>query len=241
MTVEILDWPENLSSVTARSFRLVSRSLQSTSLLSSEVRTAGPTAQRFVAALSFPPRNQVEWRQADGLLTSLRGMSGFLRLGDPAKSEPLFNSLVAETTETWDDATTWDDGAGWASGKLPAFVAAKAAASRGERSMVLQSLPVSTTAVLRPGDLFEVRPNGVPAQHGHMYLVTRQANTDANGETRVTFEPGLRTGVAPGDMIVLTEPKSVFRLIDDEQGEIEVDNTYIGHMGLSLVEVLPAN
>lgn len=239
MTVEILDWPANLSSVTARTFRLTSRNLQSTSLLTREVTPAGPTVQRFVAALSFPPRDQAEWRQADGLLTSLRGMSGLLRLGDPAKKEPLFNSTVTETAETWDDLTTWDDGAGWSSGKLPAFVAAKDAASRGERSVVLQSLPVSTIAVLRPGDLFEIRTNGIPAEHGHLYLVTRQANTDTNGETRVTFEPGLRTGVAPGDMVVLTEPKTVFRLIDDEQGEIEVDNTFIGQMGLSLIEVLP--
>lgn len=239
MTDPILDWPEDLSEVVTRSFRLVSRNLSSTALITGEILPAGPTDQRFLVELESPARGEAGWRKASGLIASLRGTGGLVRAFDPARRAPYYNKIVTQTTETWDDSTSFDDGAGWVSGPLPAFVAVAEPAARSARSVVMGAFPASTSAVLRPGDLFEVRPSGVPAAHAHLYEVVRQANSDASGESRVYFEPGLRTGVAAGDMVVLTDPRSVFRLAGDDQGNISVGNTFIGSFGLSLIEVLP--
>ncbi len=239
MTIDILEWPENLQGVQSRNFQLVATNIRSRALLTKDVTPAGPTDQRFVTSLSFPARDEEGWREADGLIASLRGSSGKMRLGDPFRCHPYFNHKVMQTTEQWDDSATWDDGTGWASGFLPEFVAVKTAAVRGDRSLVVQGLPASTSPVLYVGDHFEIQPNGIPADHAHLYIVTRRAASDANGDSRVYFEPGLRTGIAPGDKVVLTNPKTVFNLADDEQGAMEVDNQLYGRMGLSLVEVLP--
>lgn len=239
MTDRIIDWPADLVNVQSRGFRLVSRNLQSSALITGEVTPSGPVVQRWIARLSYPAKREADWRRISGLLAGLRGTQGFLRIGDPMRRMPYHDRTVARTTEAWDDSTSFDDDTGWVSGPLPQFVAAAAAAARSARSILLSGLPASTAGVLGYGDLFEIRPSGVPAAHGHLYEVTGTANSDSSGESRVYFEPGLRTGVAAGDMVVLTEPRSVFRLADEDQGEMEVDNALFGRIGLSLIEVLP--
>jgi hypothetical protein len=239
MTDRVLDWPDDLAKLQTRVFHLISQNLRSAALLTGELLTAGPTSQRWVAELEFPPRAAAEWRRVDGLLAQLRGTSGFVRMGDYARQGPAYNETVAKTTEPWSDATTWDDGSGWQSGPLPASVAAFENAARGARSILTGGFPVSITKALAPGDLFEIRPSGNPATFGHLYIITGYANTDANGQTRIEFEPGLRTGVAVGDQVVLDDPKTVFRLQGDDQGGTSVDSMLIGRLGISLVEVLP--
>lgn len=95
------------------------------------------------------------------------------------------------------------------------------------------------SAILNMGDLFEARPGGIAAEHGHLYEVNREADTNSTGKTRLYFEPGLRKKIAAGDMIVLRYPTSVFRLASDQEGLISRGLANLGDMGLSLTEVLP--
>jgi len=246
----ILTLQDTRLEVRERSFRLRPHNLTSRGLFSQAISPYGPVDQRWVAELTYPPQEEADWRYWDGFLAGRDGMTGKLRAYDPARRQPRYNSVVTTTTENWDDATTWDDGTGWESGTLPPYVSAGEAAQRGETDLLLQfpgpsndSPPVSgyesLSAVLRSGDLFEIRPNGVPADYGHLYVVTGTGNTDASGQTRVTFRPGLRAGVATGDMVVLTDPMTVFRLASDDVGDMTVDTAQHAALGLSLIEVLP--
>lgn len=225
--------------VEARSFQLMALNLSSASLFSGELVSHGPLVQRWQAKLSFPTQKEADWREWDAIIADLGGTAGTLRAFDPARRQPYFNRIATPTVETWDDATTFSDSTAWESGLLPPSCAVDQAAYRGATDLVLRGLPASLAAALRGGDLFELRPNGLPAVHGHLYLITRTANTDATGRTRVVFRPPLRAGVADGDMVVLRDPRSVFRLGSDDQGEIQVTGRHLGRFGLTLIETLP--
>src|SRR5262249_25574971 len=121
----------------------------------------------------------------------------------------------------------------------PPYVVADQAAPQDDVSLVLSGLPASTDQVLRVGDLFEHRPNGVPSTAGRLYEVIDHCKSNAAGKTRVYFEPALRAPVSAGDMIVLAYPSTVFRLIDDNQGAItRTAPGNLASVGLSLMEVL---
>lgn len=238
---DVIWLPDDLIKVTESSFRLVPGSLFSTALFTGEVSPYGPVVARFRADLEFAPMVEERWREWEGLIADFEGLSGRIRTYDPVRREPYYNQIVTTTTENWDDDTTWDDGTGWESGKLPSSVALDAAANRGDKDIQL-AFPSgfeSLSAVLRRGDLLEIRPNGVPVNHGHLYVVRRTANTDASGKTGVQIAPGLRTAAAAGDQVVLEDATTVFRLESDEEGAIQVDTALHGRLGLSLVEVLP--
>lgn len=223
----------------SRSFRLVTFNLGSMGLLSRDLLTSGPIDQRWVAQLTSGNQKQTEWRLFDGLIAACRGTVGRVRCFDPGRTFPYLDLTSAKTTVTFDDATTFSDGTGWLDGKLPPFVAVDRNASGGARSLVARGFPASTAGVLRWGDLFELRPSGVPADHGHLYIVKGVSNSDADGMTRVSFEPGLRRGIAAGDMIVLQKPSTVFRLASENEGEMTVSAPNTGRFGLSLIEILP--
>jgi hypothetical protein len=249
-TVNVETWPSD-AGVAQRSFQLKSYNLRSIGYLSREVRSSGPVAQRFEVKLTLPPMGVIareaegnasakaSWRKVDGFLARLRGTSGFVRLRDHARPAPYYNIVNIQGVANWDDDATWDDGAQWVGGHLPPYVVIDALARRGDNSVVMRGLPTSTEAALNPGDLFEIRPNGVPAEHGMLHLVTRQANSNSDGKSRVYFEPGIRLGVRSGDMVVLRQPTSVFSLASDEDGMIDVDQALNGTLGLTLIEVLP--
>lgn len=225
--------------MTAGRFYLRSFSLQSVASFTGEVSPYGPTAQRFFCEFTLPAKSEADSRTLSGIISRARGISGLFRIYDTARKEPGYNAAITTTTETWDDGTGFSDNTLWESGPLPNYVAVNTAAVRGDNSILMEGFPVNLTKALRLGDLFEIRPNGQPTTFGHLYEVVVDANTDASGQTRVYFEPGLRAGVAAGDQIVLKNPTSVFRLVSDEQGVIDRDRTLIGRLGLSFMEVLP--
>jgi len=248
--VTIITWPAD-AHVAQRSFQLKSRNFRSGGYLSGDMRSSGPVSQRFEAKITLPTMDHVaqvnadparanaSWRIVSGILSGIRGTSGFIRMGDRARRGPYFNLVNAPVGASWDDLSTWDNGALWEGGYLPSYVHVDVLAARGDNSVVLAGLPVSTAAVLNPGDLFEVRRNGVPADHGMLHEVTRVASSNADGKSRVYFEPGLRVAVGAGDMVVLKDATTVFRLASDDEGVIDVNVALHGALGLSLVEVLP--
>lgn len=199
--------------------------------------------QRFDASLSMPPMVSEQWRDLDGLIVAARGADGKIRLWDHRRKEPYYNSIVAATGATWDGGALWAGGESWLSGKLPPVVTVSETAGRGVNNILLRGFPASLSGVLRRGDLFEMQPNGIPADHAHLYEVTRWANSNAEGYTRVYFEPGLRKGLRDGDACVIggsaIYPSSVFRLSSDEQGSIDVNEAGHGALSLSFTEVLP--
>jgi hypothetical protein len=233
----ILIWPSVHRGVVSSGFDLMTMNLHSVAPLTGDIVPGGTVDQRFVTTLEFPPKQALAGREQVGLLARLRGMRGRIRLGDSHRRIPAYNLRVLATEQGFSDGTFWSDATGWLEGFLPPFVSVSESARRGDRSMVIGGLPVSTAHVFAPGDLFEVRPNGQFCSHAHCYLVTHYSNSDENGETRVEFEPGLRAGVKPGDQVVLRDPTSVFQLISDGEGRSTRDAAHHWRMGMSLVEV----
>ena len=232
----IIELPR-LFAVESRSFRLRPFSLSSQGILDGE-RNAHLVQQRWVANLTFTTQEERDWRHMEGLVASLGGISGKLRARDPANLEPYYNIDLAKQIAMWDDGATWSGGAGWLEGHLPPHVAVNVKAHRGAAYMIMSGFPASLSQVLRYGDKFEVRPDGEPATTGHLYQVTAVCNSDADGLCGVSFRPGLRETVIPGDQIVLKEPTSVFHLATDDEGEIPVSAPIIGRASLRLVEAL---
>lgn len=238
----ILTWPFD-SLPEMRSFRLRPFNISAIAGQSQEIVPGGLIVQRYEPKMVMPDLSEERWREHDGIFADLAGIGGKIRLWDPARTEPYYNQTVTPTVTTWDDDALWSGGAGWAAGHLPPFVTVGETASRGATNLLIKGFPASLSGVLRRGDLFEIRPNGIPADHGHLYTVTRWANSNASGESRVYFKRGLLKGVRPGDQICIggggEKPMSVFRLASDDEGDIEVRETMIGSFGVSFTEVLP--
>lgn len=221
----------------------MARNLSSIASQSQEYIPGGLIVQKFETGIVMPPMESDQWRDLDGLVAALRGADGKIRLWDSKRKEPAFNRTATITTQTWDDSTLWSDGTGWSSGALPPFVNVGESAARGTNNLLLNGFPPSVSGVLRRGDLMEIRPNGVPAEHAHLYMVTQWSNSNSDGAVRVYFEPGIRKGVRPGDLAVIggggDKPMSVFRLASDDQGEMEVNEAGHGSLGLRFSEALP--
>ena len=245
MQPTIYEWPRCWRGVTESQFYLAPSNLQSISPYTGQATPYGPQTQIWTAKLTSPTmspgdRRGMPWRQVQGFVTRLRGIGGMLRIVDYHRQRPAYDQLRASPSEVpWSDDTLFTDGHGWSVGYLPPTVAADAMAREGANSIVVRGLPASLRSALDAGDLSEVRPGGVHAAHGHLYEVMVRADTDAAGRTRLYFEPGLRKQVAAGDMIVLREPTSVFRLATDQEGIVQRSIASFGDMGMSLTEVLP--
>ncbi len=238
----ILIWPHD-SIPEMGSFRLRPFNISSVMSETQEVIPGGLKAQRFEAKLTMPNMDEERWREHSGLFSDLAGIGGKIRLWHHARTEPYYNQTVTPTVTTWDGGATWDGGSGWAAGHLPPIVSVGETRSRGFDNLLFKGFPASLSGVLRRGDLFEIRPSGIPAPYGMLYEVVGWVNSNSSGECRVRFRPGLRKGVRTGDMIVIggggEKPMSVFNLAGDEEGLIDVSGPMVGTFGVTLREVLP--
>ncbi len=234
----IIDWPRAWWGVASVQFYLSPRSQKSSSPWTQRQNIYGPHVQFWMAKLPFAPKDDAVLAPREALLESLGGQAGLLRMGNPARKTPLYNNDVTAGSEQFSDGTYFSDGTGWQSGLLSPTIYCVDSAARGETSVIVGGLPASTSRVLRRGDLVEFQRGGIADETPSLHRITRDAPTDASGETRIEFIPPLRKGLAAGDAVVLDYPTSVFRLVDDDQGIASRDQALIGTFGMSLVEAL---
>jgi len=235
----IVEIPAEMIRVSDRSFRLLPMSISSQGMFDGEISVHGPIRKRWIAKATWVPQGESAWREWDGLLASLDGMVGRVRIYDPMRRNLRYNDLVAESTSTFDDGATFDDGSLWSNGAMPPRCVIGENASRGATDLLFTNLPASIAAGFGRGDVFEIQQNGIPQEYSQFHIITRRANTNAAGETRVSFSPGLRANVKSGDTIVTKDARCLMRLASDDEGEINVDAAHHGRFGLSLSEILP--
>ncbi len=235
----VYSWPDSLRGVVESRFYLRTANLSSTSPYTGQRSAYGPTAQLWVAELTFPTMQKNHWRSLSGFVSRLDGISGLLRMPDAFRLKPMFNEENEATISGFSDDTLFSDGTGFAEGLVPAFCSVAEAATVGADSIVLQGLPVSTSNILRSGDLIEALPNGQQTAFGNLYEVVRQANSDEDGKARVDIRPRLRQSFAVGDQIKTINATSVFRLASDQEGIMSRTMPDHGRLGLTLVEKLP--
>ncbi|WP_315833892.1 hypothetical protein [Bradyrhizobium prioriisuperbiae] len=178
------------------------------------------------------------WQKVSAFFSRLGGQAGLLRIGHSIRLRPQYSRAANKTTEFFSDGTGFTDGTGFVSGLLPPQVFMAASARRGDKSVTIGGLPVSLTAVLRPGDLLEFRPNGIADGVPRLHEVVVTGNTDSSGRTGVEIRPPLRAGLAAGDMVALDFPTSVFHLVDDTQADVEMTVPNHGTFGFQLIEAI---
>lgn len=78
-------------------------------------------------------------------------------------------------------------------------------------TLVTDGWTPSQTGIMKAGDYIQIG-TGVDAQ---LYMVTADANSDGSGNANLSIEPSLRTSPANNAAIIVTEPKGLFRLVDN--------------------------
>lgn len=234
----IIEWPRAWWGVVTAEFQLMPKSQRSASPWRMNQNVYGPHVQWWQCTLQFPMLNDADLARREGLIESLGGSAGLLRMGHPFRKTPMFNDDVESSPEPWSDGSYFDDGTGWLSGRLSPTIHVAAAASARTTSVIVGGLPVSTSRVLRRGDLVEFRRNGIWDETPSLHRVIRDAATNSDGEVRIEFTPPLRAPLAFGDQVVLDYPMTVFRLSDDGDGGAQRNAAWIGNHSLNLVEAL---
>lgn len=238
---DIFDWPEDLCAGVETRFYLRSFSISSTQFLSRTRSVYGPVSQLWGCDITVPMRESRDWQRASAFISHASGISGLIRMWDPKRPRPWRNRKPQHTpvVTRWSDGTLWQDGTGWDEAPVGQTATVMESAERGATTLLIGGLSPLMQPAMVTGDLLEIQPDAAPATHGHLYEVWKDSNTDASGMMRVFINPGLRQGVRYGDQIVLDRPKSLFRLVDDDQGIVEHRGGQTADIGFSLVEVLP--
>ncbi len=83
------------------------------------------------------------------------------------------------------------------------------------------------TVVLKRGDYFEI--------NNELKMVTSDVVSSSTGQATFEFTPWLRTAAQTGDAITTLNPKGMFMLTDDSQGEIDFDPGF-GSVSFEVVE-----
>ncbi len=83
------------------------------------------------------------------------------------------------------------------------------------------------TIVLKRGDYFEI--------NNELKMVTSDVVSSSTGQATISFTPWLRTAANTGDTITTLNPKGIFMLTDDSQGEIDFDPGF-GSLSIDVVE-----
>jgi hypothetical protein len=232
----ILTWPEEWYRFIGGSFSLKTFSLSSRAVFTPRRNTS---LMYQVWQADFQSRVEEDWQGRDAFFARLDGEDGLIRIGDPLRWAPKLNRESTPTSEPWSDDTLWTDGTGWLSDLIPPTAMVAATASRGASFIHIKGLPESLANALAPGDLFELRPNGVPTETANLYQVVVGGATDENGEIGIEIRPRLRQGFAVNDMVVFESPTTVMRLTDADQGTMERMLEGFARFGFSAVEHLP--
>ncbi|MGJ5032361.1 hypothetical protein ACQR1I_36370 [Bradyrhizobium sp. HKCCYLS2038] len=198
----------------------------------------GPHTQLWTTDISFRPMYDPLQQDVDAWVSRLRGRANVARIGHALRQRPWYDRASKATSATFSDGTRFTDGSGFDSGLLPPEVYIAVAAAKGTRYLTLGGFPVSTANVMRAGDLLQIKPNGVPGAIPHLYKVMYGGSSNASGMIGLEIEPMLRTSIAVGDTVGLRNPTTLFRLVDDTQGDVETSGGGIGSLGLSFVEAL---
>lgn len=239
--------PQTWRGVVESRFHLSAAAIDNPSPWTGQRTPYGPFVQVWMADLNFPVSPEMpqergdgtmrpSWRQWQGFVTRLRGTSGKIRLVDPLRTRPSYDLRVEPTLANFSDGSQFSDGTQWITGALPPFVTVDAVAAVDSDTMVLRGLRAGIEQILDAGDVFEVRPNGIPASFACFHEITHCTRTTAAGKARIYFQPGLRQGCSAGDMVVLRNPTCVMRLADKDQGIVSRDLNRHGRLGLSLIE-----
>lgn len=237
--VQQLEWPQEWYKFVSSEFGLRTAALASTGPLSPRRNTRLVYQIWTVQATLKPERGPTKWAPREAFFARLDGEVGVFRMLDSLRCQPAYNRARNLVGEPWSDTTPWSDGTYWTNaGYVPPGAQLSEAALAGDVHIVITGLPVNgNEQVLQPGDMLELRPDGIATATSNLYQVVRGSPTDAAGKAGVEIRPRLRQSFAAGDMVVLHHAQGVFMLTDAEQGRVYRDAN-MGNMGFAAQEYL---
>lgn len=235
MTVEFT-WPTTVRPSSCK-FTITTQSIVSNSPLRKSRRVFGTIVDQWTVELTFERLPPEVWMPLSGLLSTLDGPAGILRMWEPARYLPygMAAGLNMETAPAlgigapFSDGTYFTDGTGWLD--VSSYAAVRDAQPIGSKFVTLTGLVASQATSLIAGDLMEIQ--------GYLYQVARTVASDAAGETLCEIRPRLRTALLPGDPVKFDFPSSPFQLTSDDQTGADMSAPMFGSLGLKLFEVLP--
>lgn len=239
MTTPVYDFPQDWYQFASATFRLQARSLVAARVYLPGKNVKGPYAHAWVANFTLSSQVDPVRQQMAAFFSRLGGQAGLLRIADPSRLRPWYDrSIINAQESTWTDGSKWSDGSFWTSSFLPPNVYVAQAASKGDNTIVLGGFPDSTAGVLTRGDLLQVCPNGIPGSCPNLYETMVGGASNGSGQIGVEVRPALRMNLAVGDLVSLRYPSTVFRMVDDDQGVLEVTPPVVGNGGFQLIEAL---
>lgn len=238
MTAVVYEFPREWYAFSKVSYRPVSRSQTAARPWIGGKSVYGPHAQFWAGEFVMTQQEDPELQKIAAFFARLDGQAGLLRISDVSRLKPWHDRNLAAGAEAFSDSTLFTDGTGFEDGHLPPDLYVVEAARRGDNFVVLGGLPASTAACFIGGDRFQIKPNGIAGSIPHLYEMMVGGASDADGRIGVEIRPRLRTDIAAGDQVSLRYPSTVFRLIDDNQGAMEITPGMVGNIGFSLIEAL---
>lgn len=189
--------------------------------------------ERWMVEMEFVPiLTRADARQLRSFLSKLDGRSGCVALSDPAFHVPS-GSLGTGALFSFSDSTNFTDGTQWEDATMTARVYSNALP--GDDSIVLDQLPASLAAALKPGDQFQV--GSVYDRVSQLFEVQGAVATDSTGRVRVPVRPRVRETIIANTPVGFSRPKGRFRLTSDEMTGVEI-NPETSNLAVVFVEAL---
>lgn len=198
------------------------------SLLGVERIISSPSA-RWRCTMTFriwgtqvDPARLLTWRAISG---ALYGRAGLLNIGpfDRMTPELLAGAPSRSVATTFFDAATFSDGSTFAQaagiGKISAY------AAQGARAITLTYLGLASP---QAGQYFGIG--------GASLYLADTSTLNADGTITLTFSPGLRANVSPGQDLDFERPLATMRLMADDGGRAKIAIGGVADTTLDLVE-----
>lgn len=234
--MHLLEWPREWYRFIDSQFNLTTMTLGTRAIFTPR-RNTRLSYQIFTMQATYAAeRGPSKWQGKEAFFARLDGEVGVFRIGDMLRCQPKYNREHKVADEPWSDSTLWTDGTGWiGAGLVPPSAQVRDAAALGDKEIVIEGLPANIAGLLAPGDLFEIRPNGIATTTSNLYEIVRANSTDADGAAGVEIRPRLRQGFAAGDMVVFHDARGSFMLTDSDQGTVSRDANF-GSFGFAARE-----
>lgn len=113
-------------------------------------------------------------------------------------------------------------------GGLSTTVNVKTSGAAGAESITLKNLKTSQSPVFKVGDYFGLGEN--------LHMIEDSANSDANGEATVYFNPPARKAFAAGDPVQLAKPTGLFRITGGATEFTTITTNHSLPLSLSFIE-----
>lgn len=101
-------------------------------------------------------------------------------------------------------------------------------ASQTGTTLITDGWALGVTNILKAGDYIQLANN-------ELKMVVADVDSNGSGQATLTIEPPIRTSPADNSAIIISSPKCVMRLIDDEQTKWQISRN-VGSIQLSMIE-----